>query len=169
MKNVLIIGCGLLGSSLVKRIAKKKLAKKIFIFEKYIIPSLKKDKIFENKNEKALKQNKLQAPSKNARHFFLKLVLFLKIVIFLFQLKKKGAKISLWYEDHVADYGPNWRNNLSLIEKNNDLIDTYFITTHPDVIKTTINKGDRYLLADLKIITAILQQNAANNAEIIPK
>jgi hypothetical protein len=35
--------------------------------------------------------------------------------------------------------------------------------------KTTINKGDRYLLADLKIITAILQQNAANNAEIIPK
>ena len=34
MKNVLIIGCGLLGSSLVKRIAKKKLAKKIFIFEK---------------------------------------------------------------------------------------------------------------------------------------
>ena len=34
MKNVLIIGCGLLGSSLVKRIAKRKLAKKIFIFEK---------------------------------------------------------------------------------------------------------------------------------------
>ena len=34
MKNVLIIGCGLLGSSLVKRIAKKKLAKKIFIYEK---------------------------------------------------------------------------------------------------------------------------------------
>ena len=34
MKNVLIIGCGLLGSSLVKRIKKKKLAKKIFIFEK---------------------------------------------------------------------------------------------------------------------------------------
>ena len=59
----------------------------------------------------------------------------------LFQLKKKGAKISLWYEDHVADYGPNWKNNLSLIEKNHDLIDTYFITTHPDVIKTTINKS----------------------------
>ena len=34
MKNVLIIGCGLLGSSLVRRIAKKKIAKKIFIFEK---------------------------------------------------------------------------------------------------------------------------------------
>ena len=34
MKNVLIIGCGLLGSSLVRRISKKKIAKKIFIYEK---------------------------------------------------------------------------------------------------------------------------------------
>ena len=34
MKNVLIIGCGLLGSSLVRSISKKKLAKKIFIYEK---------------------------------------------------------------------------------------------------------------------------------------
>ena len=34
MKNVLIIGCGLLGSSLVRGISKKKLGKKIFIYEK---------------------------------------------------------------------------------------------------------------------------------------
>ena len=34
MKNILIIGCGLLGSSLLRRIKKKGLAKKIFIFEK---------------------------------------------------------------------------------------------------------------------------------------
>ena len=34
MKNVLIIGCGLLGSSLLKKISKKKIAKKIFIYEK---------------------------------------------------------------------------------------------------------------------------------------
>ena len=34
MKNILIIGCGLLGSSLVRSISKKKLAKKIFIYEK---------------------------------------------------------------------------------------------------------------------------------------
>jgi prephenate dehydrogenase/cyclohexadieny/prephenate dehydrogenase len=34
MKNVLIIGCGLLGSSLVRRISKKKIARKIFIYEK---------------------------------------------------------------------------------------------------------------------------------------
>ena len=34
MKNALIIGCGLLGSSLVRRISKKKITKKIFIYEK---------------------------------------------------------------------------------------------------------------------------------------
>ena len=34
MKKVLIIGCGLLGSSLVRRISKKKIARKIFIYEK---------------------------------------------------------------------------------------------------------------------------------------
>ncbi len=34
MKNVLIIGCGLLGSSLLRRIHKKKIAKKIFVYEK---------------------------------------------------------------------------------------------------------------------------------------
>ena len=34
MKNMLIIGCGLIGSSLLRVIHKKKLAKKIFIYEK---------------------------------------------------------------------------------------------------------------------------------------
>ena len=34
MRKVLIIGCGLLGSSLVRIISKKKIAKKIFIYEK---------------------------------------------------------------------------------------------------------------------------------------
>ena len=34
MKKVLIIGCGLLGSSLVRRISKSRIAKKIFIYEK---------------------------------------------------------------------------------------------------------------------------------------
>ena len=34
MKSILIIGCGLLGSSLLRSISKKRLAKKIFIFEK---------------------------------------------------------------------------------------------------------------------------------------
>ena len=34
MKNILIIGCGLLGSSLVRSIKRKKIAKRIFIYEK---------------------------------------------------------------------------------------------------------------------------------------
>ena len=34
MKNILIIGCGLLGSSLLRRIHKKKIARKIFVYEK---------------------------------------------------------------------------------------------------------------------------------------
>ena len=46
----------------------------------------------------------------------------------------------MWYEDHVAYYGPSWQSNLNLIEKNNDLIDKYFITTHPDALKTKISK-----------------------------
>ena len=55
-------------------------------------------------------------------------------------LKKNKKKIAMWYEDHVAHYGPNWKNNLSLIETNNELIDKYFITTHPNEIKTKIEK-----------------------------
>ena len=34
MKNILIIGCGLLGSSLLRRIKKKYMDKKIYIYEK---------------------------------------------------------------------------------------------------------------------------------------
>ena len=34
MKNILIIGCGLLGSSVLRSIHKKKLASKIFVYEK---------------------------------------------------------------------------------------------------------------------------------------
>ena len=34
MKNILLIGCGLLGSSLLRRIHKKKITKKIFVYEK---------------------------------------------------------------------------------------------------------------------------------------
>ena len=34
MKNILIIGCGLLGSSLLRRIKKKKMAKKVYVYDK---------------------------------------------------------------------------------------------------------------------------------------
>ena len=61
-------------------------------------------------------------------------------------IKKNKTKISLWYEDHVVNNGPNWKNNLNLIEKNNDLIDKYFLTTHPDELTTKIKKDKLYFL-----------------------
>jgi len=52
------------------------------------------------------------------------------------------SKIALWYEDALGHKGegPNWRQNLTLIENNNHYIDNYFVTTHPDEIKTIISK-----------------------------
>jgi glycosyltransferase involved in cell wall biosynthesis len=56
---------------------------------------------------------------------------------------KYKSKFIIWYEDALGHRGegPNWKNNLNLIEKNNDLIDGYFVTTHPDEIKTSIKKN----------------------------
>ena len=34
MKNILIVGCGLIGSSLLRAISHKKIAKKIYVYEK---------------------------------------------------------------------------------------------------------------------------------------
>ena len=51
------------------------------------------------------------------------------------------TKIALWYEDHLIKGGPNYINNLNLIEKNKNLIDQYFVTTFPDSINTTIQKN----------------------------
>ena len=55
---------------------------------------------------------------------------------------KYDSKIILWYEDALGKRGegPNWRNNLNLIENNNELIDQYYLTTHPDAIKTKIQR-----------------------------
>ena len=59
----------------------------------------------------------------------------------LLALKERlKVKIALWYEDHVMKGDPSYRKNLDLIEKNNDLIDNYFITTAPEIIKTKIKK-----------------------------
>tara|TARA_Y100001970_G_scaffold232976_1_gene290220 strand:+ start:305 stop:2404 length:2100 start_codon:yes stop_codon:yes gene_type:complete len=64
----------------------------------------------------------------------------------MLKLKEHKRNIGLWYEDHVVDYGPNWRSNLDLIEKNHQLIDKYFITTHPSEIKSKINKNKIHFL-----------------------
>ena len=41
---------------------------------------------------------------------------------------------------------PSWKSNLDLLEKNNDLIDKYFITTHPnDIIASKIDEKLNFL------------------------
>ena len=54
---------------------------------------------------------------------------------------KYKSKFALWYEDHLIKGGPNAISNLKLIEKNNELIDQYFVTTYPNSIKTIIPKN----------------------------
>jgi hypothetical protein len=54
---------------------------------------------------------------------------------------KHKIKIALWYEDHLIKGGPNYTDNLNLIEKNRDLIDQYFVTTFPKIIITKIEKN----------------------------
>jgi hypothetical protein len=68
--------------------------------------------------------------------------------------QKFKTKIALWYEDYLIKGGPNADNNLNLIEKNESLIDQYFVTTHPDLIKTLIPKSKMNFLpipADVNI------------------
>ena len=55
-----------------------------------------------------------------------------------FLKEKYNCKLSIWYEDHVFKNDPNFRKNLDLLEKNFDLIDEYFITTSPDIVKSKI-------------------------------
>ena len=65
------------------------------------------------------------------------------------KLKNKyQSKIILWYEDALGHKGegPSWKKNLSLIEKNHDLIDAFFTTTHPDEIRSKINKNKMHFL-----------------------
>ena len=56
---------------------------------------------------------------------------------------KYNVKFSLWYEDALGHRGngPSWKENLKLIEKNSQYFDSYFFTTHPDEIKTIIDKN----------------------------
>ena len=48
INKLLIVGCGLIGSSILKKVCKKKIAKKIFVFEK------------SKKNQRALNRFKLK-------------------------------------------------------------------------------------------------------------
>ena len=46
-------------------------------------------------------------------------------------LKKKGVKITQWFLDPVAKFGPDYLNNKKRIMEKNFLLDTTFLTTNP--------------------------------------
>jgi len=80
--------------------------------------------------------------------------------------KKFNTKFSLWYEDHVMKGDPNYAKNLKLIESNHDLIDQYFITTSPEIIKTKISKSKINFLpipVDPNIESGYFYENEKNN------
>ena len=80
--------------------------------------------------------------------------------------KKYNTKIALWYEDHVMKGDPNFNKNLNLIETNHDLIDQYFITTSPDIIKTRITKSKINFLpipVDQNIESGFFYENEKNS------
>ena len=70
------------------------------------------------------------------------------------------------YEPLVIKGDPNYRKNLDLIEKNNDLIDQYFITTASDIIKKKILKSKINFLpipVDPNIESGHFYENKKNN------
>ncbi len=108
MKNILIIGCGLLGSSLLRKIKKKKLAKKIFIFEKSKknlskIKKLKLPGIIVKKPEDAISQSNM--------------------IIFctpMSEYKKIILKLNKYFTSNhiITDIGSSKSNSLKIIKRN---------------------------------------------------
>ena len=108
MKNILIIGCGLLGSSLLRRIYKKKLAKKIFVYEK------------SKKNIAKIK--KLKIPIVIAQKLS-EAVLESELIIFctpMSEYKKIILKINnyLTSKHIITDIGSSKKNSDEMIRKN---------------------------------------------------
>ena len=60
--------------------------------------------------------------------------------------KNFSSKIIIWYEDALAPGGPDYKASVKLLERNHDLIDNYFVTTHPTEIKTKIPKKKMYFM-----------------------
>ncbi len=120
MKNILIIGCGLLGSSLLRRISKKKLAKKIFIYEKSKknISKIKKLKL------PGILVDKLQIAVPQA-----------EVIIFctpMSQYKKIILKINRYLTPKhiITDIGSSKERSLEVVKKN--LNKNFFWTSsHP--------------------------------------
>jgi len=107
MKNILIIGCGLIGSSLLRAIADKKIAKKIFIYEK--------------SKSNISKIKKLRLPSEITTDFK-KIIPNLDLIIFctpLSEYKKIILKINKYLlpKTIITDVGSSKEKSIELIRK----------------------------------------------------
>ena len=107
MKNILIIGCGLIGSSLLRAIADKKIAKKIFIHEK--------------SKSNILKIKKLKLPCE-VTNDFKKIVPNLDLIIFctpLGEYEKIILKINKYLSSKtiITDVGSSKEKSMQLIKK----------------------------------------------------
>ena len=107
MKNVLIIGCGLIGSSLLRSIVDKKIAKKIFIYEK--------------SKSNLLKIKRLRLPCEITSDFE-KIVPNLDLIIFctpLGEYEKIILKINKYLlpKTIITDVGSSKEKSMELIKK----------------------------------------------------
>ncbi len=107
MKNVLIIGCGLIGSSLLRAIVDKKIAKKIFICEK--------------SKSNILKIKKLKLPCVITNDFK-KIIPNLDLIIFctpLGEYEKIILKINKYLSSKtiITDVGSSKEKSMELIKK----------------------------------------------------
>jgi len=107
MKSVLIIGCGLIGSSILRSIADKKIAKKIFVYEKSKL--------------NVLKIKKLKLPGEIISNFK-KIIPNLDMIIFctpLSEYRKIILKINKYLEPKtiITDVGSSKEKSILLIKK----------------------------------------------------
>ena len=120
MKNILIIGCGLIGSSLLRSITEKKIAKKIFVYEK--------------SKSNILKIKKLKLRCKIINNFK-KIIPNLDLIIFctpLSEYEKIIIKINkyLLSKTIVTDVGSSKEKSVELI-KNKLKKGIFWTSSHP--------------------------------------
>ena len=108
MKSILIIGCGLLGSSLVRKISKKKIAKKIFIYEK------------SKKNISTIKKLKLKVKITNNLKDAVSQSKFIIFCTPMSEYKKIILKINKYLTTShiITDVGSSKIKSLEIINKN---------------------------------------------------
>ncbi|WP_415299828.1 prephenate dehydrogenase [Candidatus Pelagibacter sp. Uisw_134_02] len=120
MKNILIIGCGLIGSSLLRAIADRKISKKIFIYEK--------------SKSNILKIKKLRLPC-TITNDLKKIIPNLDLIIFctpLGEYEKMISKINKYLSSKtiITDVGSSKKKSMQLI-KNKLKKGIYWTSSHP--------------------------------------